>query len=61
MTTTPLQPTIRPRPLVPFDVMLHGKLVATVYFAGMTAEEVRRSLIEHDGMSPAINVYRSVR
>ena len=61
MNTTTLQPAIRPRLPVPFDVLLKGQHVDTVYFVGLTAEEVRRSLIEHDGMNPAINVYRSVR
>lgn len=42
-----------------FDVFLHGKEIDTVFYsadAKVDAEEVRRSLIGHDGYSPAIVV-----
>jgi len=42
-----------------FNVRLGGKLIDTVYFKG-TADEVKRSLISHDGYDPAIKVTRRV-
>jgi hypothetical protein len=40
----------------PYDVFLFGKWIDTVFFTGYTTEEVRRSLIEHDGYNPNITV-----
>lgn len=48
----------------PFDVYLHGKLIDTVFYsksANVTADEVRRSLIDHDGYDPAIQVRAAKR
>ncbi len=39
-----------------FDVYLHGKEIDTVFWTGESSDEVRRSLIEHDGFDPAIVV-----
>ena len=39
-----------------FRVFLNGKHIDTVWFTGYTAEEARRSLIEHDGYDPRIRV-----
>lgn len=39
-----------------YDVYLHGRWIDTVYFIRCTTEEVRRSLIDHDGYSPSISV-----
>ena len=39
-----------------YDVFLNGKLIDTVWFTGYTAEEARKSLIEHDGYDPRILV-----
>lgn len=42
-----------------FEVYRRGRWVTTVYFdADMSADEVYRSLVEHDGYSPAITVRR---
>lgn len=41
-----------------FDVFLCGNVIDTVFANGYDAEEMRRSLIEHDGYDPAIVVYR---
>ena len=41
---------------VAFNVYLRGTLVDTVWFTGYTADEARRSLIDHDGYDPAITV-----
>jgi hypothetical protein len=43
----------------PFDVYLHGKCIDTVFYsasAKVDTDEVRRSLIDHDGYDPAIVV-----
>jgi hypothetical protein len=40
-----------------FNVYLNGSLIDTVYFMrSFTAREVRRSLIDHDGLPEAIIV-----
>ena len=39
-----------------YDVYLRGKLIDTVFATGYTVEEMRRSLINHDGYDPAIVV-----
>lgn len=44
-----------------WDVYLNGKLIDTVFATGYDAEEMRRSLINHDGYDPAITVHRSRR
>jgi hypothetical protein len=39
-----------------YNVYLLGRLIDTVFFTGYTAEEVRRSLIDHDGYDSRITV-----
>lgn len=40
-----------------FNVYLDGKLVETVFWViNVEAEEVKRSLIDHDGFNPSIEV-----
>lgn len=39
-----------------YNVYLNGRLIDTVWFTGYTAEDVRRSLIEHDGYDSRIFV-----
>jgi len=40
-----------------FNVYLNGKKIDTVFWSGpCDSEEVKRSLINHDGYDPAINV-----
>ena len=42
-----------------FNVYLHGKLIDTVFYAAGTtidADEVKRSLVNHDGYDPSIVV-----
>lgn len=39
-----------------FNVYLNGKLIDTVFANGYTSEEMRRSLIDHDGYDPQIVV-----
>lgn len=41
-----------------FDVFLAGKEVDTVFATDYSAEEMRKSLIEHDGYDPGIVVCR---
>jgi hypothetical protein len=41
-----------------YDVFLNGKEIDTVFAVGYDAEEMRRSLINHDGYNPGICVYR---
>lgn len=41
---------------VAFNVYLKDKLVDTVWFTGYTAEEARKSLIDHDGYDARIVV-----
>jgi hypothetical protein len=44
-----------------FNVYLRGKLIDTVFYppnASVDCEEVRRSLVNHDGYHPAIVVRR---
>jgi hypothetical protein len=41
-----------------FDVFLAGKKIDTVFATNYTAEEMRKSLIDHDGYDPGIVVYR---
>jgi hypothetical protein len=41
-----------------FDVFLDGKEIDTVFAVDYTAEEMCKSLIEHDGYDPRIVVYR---
>lgn len=43
-----------------FNVYLNGKEIDTVFDAVSTADEVRRSLIDHDAYDPAIVVRRAV-
>lgn len=45
-----------------YDVYLDKKLIDTVFFIdGITAGEVRRSLIDHDGYDPRIAVISAGR
>ncbi len=39
-----------------FDVFLDGSHIDTVWFTDYTADEARRSLIDHDGYDPSIEV-----
>jgi hypothetical protein len=40
-----------------FDVYLNGKVIDTVYFtAGIGADDVKRSLVNHDGYDHGIKV-----
>ena len=41
---------------IAYDVYLRGRHIDTVFFTRYTAEEVRESLIDHDGYDPAILV-----
>jgi hypothetical protein len=41
---------------IAYRVFLRGRHIDTVWFTGYTAEEARRSLIDHDGYDPAIVV-----
>lgn len=42
-----------------FEVFLYGKLVDVVFYViGMSADEVRLSLINHDGYSSGISVVK---
>lgn len=42
-----------------FDIYLHGKCIDSVYYdKGFTCEDVRQSLIKHDGYNTAIKVYK---
>lgn len=41
-----------------FNVYLDGELIDTVWFTGYTADEARKSLVDHDGYSPEITVER---
>jgi len=44
----------------PWDVSLNGEVVDTVWFdPTMTADEVRKSLIEHDGYNNHISVVKA--
>lgn len=48
-------------PQIAFDVYLRGKKVDTIFYSArsiVTADEVRRSLISHDGYDPEIRVVR---
>jgi hypothetical protein len=43
-----------------FKVYQHGKQIDGVFYnAGYTAQEVKKSLIEHDGYDPDITVIKS--
>ncbi len=45
-----------------WNVYLNGKLIDTVFCSPSdTADDVRRSLIDHDGYDPGITVRRSNR
>ena len=47
---------------VAYNVYLYGKLIDTVFQSGVsTVEEVKRSLIDHDGYDPAIRVTKAAR
>lgn len=37
-------------------VFLNGQEVDTVFYTGYTAEDVKRSLVDHDGYDPNIRV-----
>lgn len=39
-----------------YNVFLNGKVIDCVYYIGYTCEEVRTSLINHDGYNSAISV-----
>ena len=39
-----------------WNVYLNGKLIDTVFATGYDADEMRRSLINHDGYDPGITV-----
>ncbi len=39
-----------------YNVWLNGRLIDTVWFTGYTIDEARRSLIDHDGYDPRIEV-----
>jgi hypothetical protein len=41
-----------------FDVFLAGKKIDTVFATDYSAEEMLKSLIDHDGYDPRISVYR---
>jgi hypothetical protein len=41
---------------IAYNVFLRGKKIDTVWFSMHTAEEVRKSLINHDGYNPEIVV-----
>lgn len=43
-----------------WDVWLNGKLIDTVFADRTTADEQRRSLINHDGYDSAIEVTKGV-
>lgn len=47
---------------VAYNVYLRGKLIDTVFQSGVsTVDEVKRSLIDHDGYDPAIRVTKAAR
>jgi hypothetical protein len=49
-------------PSIAWNVYLRGKLIDTVFFTtDYTAEEVRRSLIDHDGYDSGITVRRRAK
>jgi hypothetical protein len=49
-------------PSVGWNVYLRGKLIDTVFFTtDYTAEEVKRSLVQHDGYDPGITMRRERR
>lgn len=39
-----------------FDVYLNGKRIDTVFATGYDVEEMKKSLVEHDGYNPSITV-----
>jgi len=43
-----------------WEVYLNGRHIDTVFYdeTYSTADEVKRSLVEHDGYNPGIEVYR---
>ena len=50
---------MRPIKAIAWNVYLHGKLIDTVWFdEDMSAELVKRSLVNHDGYNQAIEVRR---
>lgn len=49
------------KPQDAFDVYLNGRLIDTVFANGYDAEEMRRSLINHDGYDSRITVRKVVR
>jgi hypothetical protein len=42
-----------------FDVHLHGKRIDTVFATGYTVDEMKTSLINHDGYNPSITVRKA--
>lgn len=54
--TYPAPRASRPNVAKTYHVYLGGKKIDTVFFTGYTADEVRKSLINHDGYDPAITV-----
>jgi predicted metal-binding protein len=54
----------RPPHSIAFDVYLYGKNIDTIFYsadANVDADEVKRSLVNHDGYSPDIVVHRRKR
>jgi hypothetical protein len=50
---------VTPNRLRAFNVYLYGRLIDTIFYGAsdtITADEVRRSLIDHDGYDPSIVV-----
>jgi hypothetical protein len=50
------------KPQIAFDVILNGRVIDTVFYspsANVDADEVKRSLINHDGYHPSIDVVRA--
>lgn len=58
---TPAQQPPSPVNEAAYDVYLNKKLIDTVFFNGYSAEEVKKSLIDHDGYDSGIVVKVSRR
>ncbi len=42
----------------PYDVILNGEAIDTVFYSGSeNPDDVKKSLVNHDGYDPAIVVY----
>ena len=49
-------------PLIGYDVFLEGEWIDAVFFTSeQDAEEVRRSLVDHDGYDARIEVVRQAK